>query len=280
MAANPPPPSRTDIIAPRPHDPAPDRPRIDWPWRILCSLIIVGIVAAVLVTLIAAPPPFDGEHSREDATIWVTALAAVGTLGAVRAAVRAAREASDRAEELQRHAQERGDAEHAQTIAHEERIRHDNLRPIISVFYDWAPGLLTLHVTNDGPAVARGLRFAIEDAGGAVIPLGYRVWYEGEGTKRTPLPSGRPLRPYAFRGATNQSVLEYEAAGEEIQAGAQIYLACRYEDALGWVWRHRVALPLSVEYAAGQHEQRLWHSLGAPERVTDDARRPMMQDHM
>lgn len=243
-------------------------------WITLYVLIGICVFAVIAIALASAWPSFTGMPSYNAGTIWVTAFSAVGTLGAVWAALQAVRISTRNTKRIQEEAQ-----------AREETLRHDAIRPILTVEYCWQRGAITLTVMNDGTHAAHGLHFSIKDERLDVplMPSVRETGYNPQQEFQPQLFVGRALRPYLpdVREASEQlstprsdrkhtryrmfnpTVLNYQFSDGRIPPDKQWFLLCHYEDALGMEWHHEVALLFEALYEA-TNGKGIWLSLGKP----------------
>lgn len=97
-------------------------------WVILRVVIIIAGSAVLCIAWFSAQPKPGSAPSHAGGSIWVTAFAAIGTLGAIWAALQAVRDSTARARQMQREAQQSEATLRRETQEREERVRDATLQ--------------------------------------------------------------------------------------------------------------------------------------------------------
>lgn len=200
------------------------------------AAIVVAVVAVFLIAAISTfawPPRRPGS---EDAMIWTAAFAAIGTLAAVWAALRNAKEASRSADVALQIAKENQDQN--------ELLRHEAARPVISVRGTWA------RILNPPPASDIGhLRLWVSHIEGLTGFGIYIVLLPQQPGLPFTLHSGSTLRPQSsltsYIGAdpvSGPGVIRYNGKSDLFGISTMWWIVCRIQDLYGWWWEQRSQL--------------------------------------
>lgn len=225
--------------------------------------IAASIALTIGVAVLAVPPwPFSpfGSPSRENAAVWVGAFAASGTLMAVWAALRNADEAARSADVAMKSAafavKVSGESERR-----EERIRHEAVRPVVSVRE------AVYSVWSEGDTDGTGGYFRIEidhEAGQTGFDTAAKLETRDVGTQRH-IVSLQPRRGTILRSRSEAKFhpdfradnsdgdplgLRFEAGDECLIGKWRWTLVCSFRDSLGWRWE-QVSEPFELQNVRG-----------------------------